>query len=95
MDDSPCAKPYAAFAGFHGTRELFDTTCFKADVFPTLVKSLLDFVWNIDDLRNGDHLVPAMNETIEDLIEPEAVLVLSIFVKIINLASVQDLAFSS
>lgn len=89
------AIPNATLAALDGAGQFLDTTRFEANVLPSLVEGLLDLVGNVDDRRDGDDVVPAMDEAIKDLVEPKTVLGLAVLVQIANLAAVQDLALSS
>lgn len=88
-------KANAALAAFHSACQFFYPARLETDVFPSFIKCLLHLVRDVDDLRRGDDVVPAMDKSVEDLIEPEAVFCLSIFVEITNFAPVQYLTLAS
>lgn len=93
--DLRSAIPDAALAALDSAGQLFDATGLETNVLPSLIKRLLDLNGHVDDGRHRDDVVPAMNETVKDLVEPEAVLGLAIVVQVANLAAMQDLAFAS
>ena len=94
-EDLRCTIPNATLAALNGTGQLLDSARFETNVLPSLIQCLLDLVGDIDDGRDRNNVVPAMDEAIEDLVEPEAVLRLAILVQIADFAPMQDLAFSS
>jgi hypothetical protein len=93
--DLRCAKSNAALAALYSAGQFFDSARLKADILPSLIQSLLDFVGDVDDLRGGDDIVPPMNEAIENLVKPKAIFDFAIVVKISNFTPVQYLAFPS
>jgi hypothetical protein len=92
---SGSAEPNAALAGFNSAGQFFHTTSFEANVLPSFVQGFLDSVRNIDNLRSRDDVVPAVNEAIKDLVEPETVLRFAILVQIIDLGAMQNLTSPS
>ncbi len=95
MDNSRCTVTGAPLAQLDRASQLLDPTCLNDNVLPPLVKSLLHLFRHVDDLRGGNDLVPSVDETIKDLIEPERVLSLAKFLQILDLASVEYVAFPS
>jgi len=75
--------------------ELFDATSFDCNVLPAIVKRSFDLIRNVDDLRGGNNLVEATNETIEDLTEPEAVFAFAIFVKVGDFCAMRHLTLAA
>lgn len=75
-----CAIPDTTLAALNSAGQFLDATSLKADVLPPFVQCFLDFVGYVDDLRHWDDIVPAMDEAIEDLVEPETVFGLAVLV---------------
>jgi hypothetical protein len=90
-----CTETYASLAALYRTGQFFYPTSLKADILPSLVERLLHLVGHVDDLRSGDDIIPPVDESIEDLVEPETIFCLAIFIEIANLTPVQNLAFAS
>ena len=90
-----CAVPNATLTALDGAGQFFDSTCFETNVFPSLVQGFFDLVGHVDDGRCWNDIVPAMNESIKDLIEPEIVFSLAIVIEIADLAPVPNMAFAS
>ena len=93
MKDVRCAISNTTLAALDGAGQFFDAAGLETNVLPSFVERLLDLVRDVDDRGHRDDVVPAMNEAIEDLVEPETVLGLAVLVQVANLAAMQDLAF--
>jgi hypothetical protein len=89
------AVPNTALAALDCAGEFLDPAGFETNVFPSLIKRLLDLVGHVDDLRSWDYVIPAMNKPIKDLVKPKAVFGLTIIIQIPDLASVEDLTFAT
>ena len=90
-----CAISNATLAALDGASQFLHSTGLETYVLPSLVQRFLDLVGYVDNRRDWNNVIPAMNEAVENLVEPEAVLGLAVLVYIANFASMQDLAFSS
>lgn len=81
-----CAVANTALTRFHCASQFLHPARFKTDVLPALVQGLLHLHRDIDDLRGRDDIVPAMDESIKNLVEPKAVFAFAIFVEIADFA---------
>ncbi len=91
----PCAITRATLAGFDSARQLFPTAYFDYHIFPTLVKDLLHFLWNIDDLGDGNDFVESMDVAIKQFVIPKGIGLFPIQVQVNNVISMNHSTFSS
>jgi len=84
-----------ALAQLDGAGELFDATSFDCNVLPTIVERSLDLIRNVDNLRGGNNLVEATDETIKDLTEPEAVFAFAILIKVGDFSTMRHLTLAA
>jgi hypothetical protein len=88
-----CGKQVASLAGLHGTRQFLALAHFHQDKLPAIIQHALDIGRHIDDVFRRDHIIQAVNITVEHLVVPKRISRLFVRGQIIDLGHVANLAF--
>lgn len=91
----PGAVAGASLAGLNGASELLATPLLNQNIFPAVVQDFLDSFGNIDNARSRYKVVIFLDVAVIELLKPEAVGRLAIFVRVADLHPVPNLTLAS